>query len=128
MAHATAQEQATRIEKDTMGEMEVPASAYWGASTQRAVLNFPVSDLRYPPAFISALGRIKRAAARTNAGLGLLDSAVADAVAAAAAEVVAGEVGRALSSSTSSRRGPAPRRTRTPTRSSRAAPAKSPRP
>ncbi len=83
-------ETATRIEKDTMGEMEVPASAYWGASTQRAVLNFPISDLRYPPAFIHALGRVKRAAARANAGLGLLDEAVADAVASAAAEVVEG--------------------------------------
>ena len=81
---------ASRTEKDTMGEMEVPADAYWGASTQRAVLNFPISTLRYPPAFIHMLGRIKRAAARTNAGLGLLDQAVADSIEAAATEVVDG--------------------------------------
>ena len=81
----------TRVEKDTMGEMEVPADAYWGASTQRAVLNFPVSDLRYPPEFLHILGRIKRAAARANAELGLLDAAVADAVVSAATEVVDGQ-------------------------------------
>ena len=83
--------QASRIEKDTMGEMEVPADAYWGASTQRAVLNFPISTLRYPPAFVHMLGRIKRAAARTNTGLGLLDQAVADSIEAAANEVVDGQ-------------------------------------
>ena len=84
-------EKATRIETDTMGEMAVPADAYWGASTQRAVLNFPISDLRYPADFVHILGRIKRAAARANAGLGLLDQAVADAVADAATEVVDGK-------------------------------------
>ena len=84
------EQQPTRIEKDTMGEMEVPAHAYWGASTQRAVLNFPIGNLRYPPDFIHMLGRIKAAAARANAGLGLLDSGVADAVIAAATEVVDG--------------------------------------
>ncbi len=73
-----------------MGEMEVPADAYWGASTQRAVLNFPISNLRYPPDFIHMLGRIKAAAARANASLGLLDANVADAVAAAAREVAEG--------------------------------------
>ena len=66
-------EQGTRIEKDTMGEMEVPAGAYWGASTQRAVLNFPISPLRYPADFLHMLGMIKRAAARANADLSLLD-------------------------------------------------------
>ncbi len=85
------EQQPTRIEKDTMGEMEVPAHAYWGASTQRAVLNFPIGDLRYPPDFIHMLGRIKAAAARANAGLGLLDPAIADAVIAAATEVVEGQ-------------------------------------
>ena len=84
-------EKATRIETDTMGEMAVPADAYWGASTQRAVLNFPISDLRYPAEFVHILGRIKRAAARANASLGLLDQAVADAVADAATEVVDGK-------------------------------------
>ena len=59
----------TRTERDTMGEMQVPAEAYWGASTQRAVLNFPASGLRYPAAFVHILGRVKRAAARANAGL-----------------------------------------------------------
>ena len=79
----------TRIEKDTMGE--VPVDAYWGASTQRAVLNFPVSNLRYPPAFVHTLGQIKRAAAQANAGLGLLDQGVADAIVGAATEVVDGK-------------------------------------
>ena len=84
-------QKATRIEKDTMGEMEVPADAYWGASTQRAVLNFPVSDLRYPPDFLSILGQVKRAAARANAELGLLDPTVTDAIVRAATEVVDGK-------------------------------------
>ena len=82
---------ATRTERDTMGEMQVPADAYWGASTQRAVLNFPVSDLRYPAEFIHILGRLKRAAARANADLGLLDQAIADAIVAASSEVADGE-------------------------------------
>ncbi len=82
---------AMRIERDTMGEMEVPADAYWGASTQRAVLNFPVSNLRYPPDFIHILAQVKRAAARANAGLGLLDREVADAIVAAATEVIEGK-------------------------------------
>jgi len=81
----------SRIEKDTMGEMEVPADAYWGASTQRAVLNFPVSNLRYPPGFNHILGQIKRAAAFANADLGLLDQATTDAIVSAATEVVDGK-------------------------------------
>lgn len=84
-------QKGSRIEKDTMGEMEVPTEAYWGASTQRAVLNFPVSNLRYPPDFIHILGQIKRAAARANARLGLLDSKTADAIVSAATEVVDGK-------------------------------------
>ena len=83
--------QDMRIEKDTMGEMEVPTDAYWGASTQRAVLNFPVSSLRYPPDFIHILAQIKRAAARSNLELGLLDDAVADAIDQAATEVIDGK-------------------------------------
>ena len=55
-----------RIEKDSMGEMRVPDSAYWGAQTQRAVENFPVSNLRFPRRYIRALGMLKLAAARTN--------------------------------------------------------------
>ena len=80
----------TRTERDTMGPMEVPADAYYGASTQRAVLNFPVSDLRYPREFIHILARIKRAAAKANADLGLLDAGLADAITKAATEVVDG--------------------------------------
>ena len=68
-----------------MGEMEVPADALYGASTQRAVLNFPISGQRFPRRFIRALALIKQAAAETNAELGLLDADVAEAIAAAAA-------------------------------------------
>ena len=57
----------TRIERDSMGEMEVPADARYGASTQRAVLNFPISGQRFPREFIRALALIKEAAAETNA-------------------------------------------------------------
>ena len=84
------QSNTTRTEKDTMGEMEVPTYAYWGASTQRAVLNFPISSLRYPADFIHMLGRIKRAAAKTNTGLGLLDELVASAIREASTEVIDG--------------------------------------
>ncbi|MDP7136443.1 MAG: class II fumarate hydratase [Candidatus Poseidoniia archaeon] len=80
-----------RVEKDTMGEMEVPADALWGASTQRAVLNFPVSGLRMGRSFIRALGCIKVAAARANQQLELLDSEIAEAVEQAALAVAEGE-------------------------------------
>jgi len=73
-----------------MGEMEVPADALYGASTQRAVLNFPISGQRFPRRFLRALGLIKRAAAESNGKLGLLDSKVAGAIAAAAQEVADG--------------------------------------
>ena len=62
-----------RTEKDSMGEMEVPDEALYGASTQRAVLNFPVRDLRFSRGFIAALGAIKRGAAHANCELGFLD-------------------------------------------------------
>jgi fumarate hydratase class II len=75
-----------------MGEMQVPSQAYYGASTQRAVLNFPISDLRIPKRMIRALGLIKWAAARTNGELGLLDSKLADAIAKAAEEVAEGKL------------------------------------
>jgi fumarate hydratase class II len=81
-----------RIEKDSLGEMRVPADALWGAQTQRAVENFPISGLRFPRPFIAALGMIKKAAAETNAELGLLDAAIAADVARAADEVVAGSL------------------------------------
>jgi fumarate hydratase class II len=82
---------ATRIERDSMGEMEVPVEALYGASTQRAVLNFPISGQRFPRGFIRALALIKLAAAETNGALGLLDAAVAEAIAAAAREVADGD-------------------------------------
>jgi fumarate hydratase class II len=81
---------ATRIERDSMGEMEVPVDALYGASTQRAVLNFPISGQRFPRRFIRALALIKQAAAETNAELGLLDPEVGAAISAAAAEVASG--------------------------------------
>ncbi len=87
----TAASAATRIERDSMGEMEVPADALYGASTQRAVLNFPISGQRMPRRFLRALALVKLAAAETNAGLGLLDPAKAKAIAAAATEVARGE-------------------------------------
>jgi fumarate hydratase class II len=79
-----------RIERDTMGEVRVPADALWRAQTQRAVENFPISGRGLEPAQIRALGRIKGAAATVNAELGVLDPDIATAVAAAAAEVAAG--------------------------------------
>jgi fumarate hydratase class II len=81
-----------RIEKDSMGQMEVPADALYGASTMRAVLNFPISDLRFPRTFIRALSLIKLAAARTNIALGALDEKVGNAIVAAAQEVADGKL------------------------------------
>jgi fumarate hydratase class II len=80
----------TRIERDSMGEMDVPADALYGASTQRAVLNFPISGQRFPRRFIRALALIKVAAAETNSALGLLDAGVAAAIASGATDVAAG--------------------------------------
>ncbi len=82
-----------RIEKDSMGELEVPADALYGAQTQRAVENFPISGLRMPPAFIRAVALIKRTAAEVNRDLGLLDEGIADAIVAAADELLAGQYG-----------------------------------
>ncbi|MEX2986115.1 class II fumarate hydratase [Streptomyces sp. C36] len=79
-----------RLEHDSMGEVRVPAHAKWRAQTQRAVENFPVSGQRLERAHIAALGRIKAAAAKVNAELGVLDKDVAEAIADAAAEVVEG--------------------------------------
>jgi len=75
-----------------MGEMRVPADAYYGASTQRAVLNFPISDLRFPRQFMRALGQIKQAAAQVNESLGLLEPQVAAAIVRAAQEVIEGKL------------------------------------
>ena len=85
-----ADESAWRTEKDTMGEVRVPAAALWRAQTQRAVENFPVSGAGLEAAHVHALGEIKAAAARANAELGVLDGDVADAVEQAAREVAAG--------------------------------------
>jgi fumarate hydratase class II len=82
----------TRIERDSMGEMHVPINAYYGASTQRAVLNFPISDLRFPRAFLRALGQIKQAAAQINSELGNIDASVADGIVRAAQEVIDGKL------------------------------------
>ena len=79
-----------RIERDSMGELQVPADALWGAQTQRAVQNFPISGRPLPRAFIRAIGVIKQAAALANAKLGLLDLQVAQAIAVCAAEVADG--------------------------------------
>ncbi|MGW0860129.1 class II fumarate hydratase [Streptomyces sp. NPDC002690] len=79
-----------RVEHDSMGEVRVPADAKWRAQTQRAVENFPVSGQRLERAHIEALARIKAAAAKVNAGLGVLDPEVAEAISHAAAEVAEG--------------------------------------
>ncbi len=82
----------TRVERDTMGTMEVPADAYYGAQTQRAVENFPISDLRFPRRFIQALGLIKGAAAEVNRQLGLLDRQRGEAIVQAARDVADGKL------------------------------------
>jgi len=81
-----------RIETDSMGELSVPADALWGAQTQRAVQNFPISGQRMPREFIRALGLVKEAAAIANLELGLLDEARAAAIINAARDVSAGRV------------------------------------
>jgi fumarate hydratase class II len=80
-----------RIEKDSLGEMQVPADALYGPQTQRAVLNFPVSGLRPYPAFVWSMVTIKKAAALVNRDLGLLDAQLADAIVQAADEVLSGK-------------------------------------
>ena len=81
----------TRIEHDSLGEIAVPADALWRAQTQRAVENFPISGRGIDPELIRAFGRIKAAAARVNADLGVLDPQIADSIATAAAELIEGE-------------------------------------
>lgn len=82
----------SRVEKDSLGEVAVPADAYWGAQTQRAVENFPVSGLRFPRRFIAAMGTIKGEAAGINAELGVVSSELAEAIRQAADEVAAGKL------------------------------------
>jgi fumarate hydratase class II len=83
-----------RVERDSMGDLPVPESAYYGASTERARRNFPLSDLRLPRRFIRALAQIKGSAATVNAELGLLDAQVANAIVQASEEVEAGKLDR----------------------------------
>ncbi|MBI1747003.1 MAG: class II fumarate hydratase [Acidobacteria bacterium] len=83
-------ENTFRIEKDSMGEIRVPQEAYYGAQTQRAVQNFPISRLRFSRGFVRAIGMIKRTAAQVNVQLGLLDEKIAGAIQRAAQEVIDG--------------------------------------
>jgi len=79
-----------RTESDSLGDVRVPAQALYGAQTQRAKENFPISDLRFPRRFVEALGHVKQAAARANQDLGLLDADTAEAIVEASQEVIAG--------------------------------------
>ena len=81
-----------RIEKDSLGQVQVPASAYYGAQTQRAVDNFPISGMKPYPAFVWSMALIKRAAAEVNHDLGLLDEKLATPIMQAADEVLAGKL------------------------------------
>ena len=81
-----------RIERDSMGEMEVPIDALYGASTMRAVLNFPISDLRFSRTFIRALGLVKQAAARAYMEMDILDKDIGGAIDGAAQEVIDGKL------------------------------------
>jgi aspartate ammonia-lyase len=81
---------ATRIERDPLGELPVPADAYWGVQTQRAVQNFPISGLKPLAAFVDAVIWIKKAAALTHRETGRLDAKLADAIVQAADEVLRG--------------------------------------
>ena len=82
----------SRVEVDSLGEMQVPAKAYYGAQTARAVENFPISQLRFPRSFIRAIGLVKKYAALANASLGFLPATVASAIEEAAQEVVEGKL------------------------------------
>ncbi|MDQ3284595.1 MAG: lyase family protein, partial [Actinomycetota bacterium] len=88
----TQQETAHRRERDSMGEVEVPRDALFGAQTRRALDNFPISELRKPRRFIEALGAIKLEAANVNHELGLLDEEIKNAIVEAAEEVVDGRL------------------------------------
>ena len=81
---------ATRTESDSFGAIEVPADRHWGAQTQRSIMNFKIGDRRMPPPLIAALALVKKTAARVNLDLGLLAKDLADAIVAAADEVLAG--------------------------------------
>src|SRR6266581_5226423 len=81
-----------RLDKDSMGEVKVPSSAYYGAETQRAVQNFPISGLRLPKEFIRAMALVKLSAARANIQLGLLDPKKGEAIVSAAKEIMEGSL------------------------------------
>ena len=81
-----------RTERDSMGDVQVPDGAYYGASTQRAVDNFPISDLRFGRTFIWAMGLLKASAAVANKENGSVDPELADAIVAAAEEVMSGDL------------------------------------
>ena len=84
--------QKYRVERDSMGEFQVPAEAYYGAQTMRAVVNFPISGLRFPRSFIRVIGLVKRAAAEVNQDLELLDPELGSAIGRAAQQVADGEL------------------------------------
>src|SRR6476660_5840647 len=83
---------ATRVERDPLGELRVPADAYYGVQTQRAVENFPISGLKAPAPLVTATVLVKQACARANATLGRLDPPIADAIVQAADEILAGRL------------------------------------
>jgi aspartate ammonia-lyase len=83
---------ATRVERDPLGELHVPAEAYYGVQTQRAVENFPISGLRAPAPLVTATVLVKQACARANMSLGRLDSAIAEAIVQAADEILSGRL------------------------------------
>ena len=82
----------TRTETDSFGPLDVPADRYWGAQTQRSLINFPIGWEKQPVAIVRALGAIKQACAEANMTLGKLDAEKGDAIVTAAAEVVAGKL------------------------------------
>ena len=84
-------ETTTRTETDSFGPLEVPADKYWGAQTQRSIMNFPIGWERQPVAIVRALGVIKKAAATVNEGFGDLDADIATAIKQAAQEVIDGK-------------------------------------
>ena len=85
---------SVRIEKDSMGEIEVPADRLWGAQTQRSLENFKIGKDHFPREMIRAFGVLKKCAAFVNSELGLLDPHKAKSIAAAADEVIEGQVGQ----------------------------------
>src|SRR5512147_2820647 len=90
VARTSKNNRSTRLEADALGPKAVPADAYYGIETERAVENFPISGLRAPTALIEAMARIKRAAAHVNSRLGVLDPRRAKAIIHACDETIAG--------------------------------------